>query len=86
MAEDLNLRLIDTVRKAGTWFAVPSRTVKIEQGEEFDGPRPTEVEEVVAKWRKEDQLPFPELSEKEIETLVGSLDYPPQGSPQAKKV
>jgi len=85
LAEDLNLRLIDTVRNAGTWFAVPSRTVRIEQGEDFDGHRRTEVEEVVAQWRKEDQLPFPELSEKEIETIEDSLDYPPQGSPQSKK-
>ena len=85
LAEDLNLRLIDTVRNAGTWFAAPSQTIKIEQNEEIDGQRRTEVEEVVAQWRKEDQLPFPELSEKEIQTLEGSLDYPPQGSPQTKK-
>ncbi|MBW2144660.1 MAG: mechanosensitive ion channel family protein, partial [Deltaproteobacteria bacterium] len=85
LAEDLNLRLIDIVREAGTWFAVPSQTIKIEKAEEFDGQRRAEVEEIVSQWRKTDQLPFPELSDVEIEKLEDSLDYPPLGSPQAKK-
>ncbi len=49
----------------------------------MDGQRRTEVEGIVAQWREEDKLPFPELSDKEIERLEDSLDYPPQGSPQA---
>jgi len=85
LAEDLNLRLIDIVREAGTWFAIPSRTIKMEKAEGFDAQRRTEVEEIVAQWRKEDQLPFPELSDEEIAKLEDSLDYPPQGSPQAQK-
>jgi len=62
LAEDLNLRLIDTVKNAGTWFTVPSQTIKIEQNKAIDGNRRTKVEEEVAQWRKEDQLPLPELS------------------------
>lgn len=85
LAEDLNLRLIDIVKDSGTWFAVPSQTIKIEQREEIDGQRRAEVEAIVAQWRKEDQLPFPELSTEEMEMLEDSLDYPPKGSPQAKK-
>jgi len=84
-AEDLNLRLVDIVREAGTWFAVPTRTIKMETAEEFDVQRRTEVEEIVSQWRKTDQLPFPELSDEEIKKLEDSLDYPPQGSPQARK-
>jgi len=85
VVEDLNLRLIDIVRAAGTWFAVPSQTIKMEKGEELDGERRVEVEAMVAQWRKEDHFPFPDLSEAEIETLEDSLDYPPKGSPHAGK-
>jgi len=85
LAEDLNLRLVDIVREAGTWFAVPTRTIKMETAEEFDGERRAEVEEIVSQWRKTDQLPFPELSDEEIGKLDGSLDYPPKGSQQAQK-
>jgi MscS family membrane protein len=85
LAEDLNLRLIDKVRDAGTWFAMPSQTIKIEQDEKSDGKRRAEIESIVAQWRKEDQLPFPELGNEEIGKLEDSLDYPPKGSPQAKK-
>jgi len=82
----LNLRLVDIVKEAETWFAVPSQTIKIEKAEKIDGQRCAEAEAIVEQWRKEDQLPFPELSDAEIETLEDSLDYPPKGSPQAQKI
>ncbi len=85
LVEDLNLRLVDIVRETGTWFAVPTRTIKMETADEFDEQRRTEVEEIVSQWRKTDQLPFPELSDEEIEKLENSLDYPPKGSQQAQK-
>ena len=85
VAEDLNLRLVDIVKEAGTWFSLPSQTLKIEQGEESDGQRRAEIEAIVEQWRKEDQLPFPDFTDEEIEALGDSLDYPPKGSPQAEK-
>ena len=34
-------------------------------------------------WRKAGRLPFPRLPRDEIESLDGTLDYPPYGSPEA---
>ena len=38
----------------------------------------------MAQWRAAGELPFPEFAKPRQEALSGSLDYPPEGSPDAK--
>ena len=42
------------------------------------------AEAQVAQWRAAGELPFPEFAKPRQEALSGSLDYPPEGSPDAK--
>jgi MscS family membrane protein len=81
IAEDLNLRIMDIVARAGTGFAFPSVTAYLEQGEGMPKQRAEEVTEEVAAWREQRALYLPRFPEEQIESLRGRLDYPPHGSP-----
>lgn len=81
VAEDLNLRIMDIVERAGTGFAFPSQTTYLEQGEPLDAERQEQVVEQVASWRQQKELYLPRFPEQAITSLRGSIDYPPPGSP-----
>ena len=81
IAEDLNLRMMEVVTRAGTDLAVPAVH---EYGEEAEGPdqqRVAEVEAEVQAWRETNSLYLPTFPEEKIEKLASSLEYPPPGSP-----
>jgi len=82
MREDLNLRIMDIVKEAGTSFAFPSLTAYAAEDAGLDGERGRQAEARVEEWRTKGRLPFPELDEAQRETLEDRLDYPPEGSPQ----
>lgn len=82
VAEDLNLRIMDIVEKAGTGFAFPSQTTYIEQGEPLSDETQEEIAERVAKWREENALYLPRFPKDAIEELRNTLDYPVEGAPK----
>ncbi len=82
MREDLNLRIMDIVKEAGTSFAFPSSTVYISEDAGLDAEHGRQAEARVADWRTEGALPFPEFDEAQSAALEDRLDYPPKGSPQ----
>jgi MscS family membrane protein len=84
VAEDLNLRIMDVIAKAGSNLAVPSQTTYLERGKGLNAELAREAETQVKKWRKKDELYLPGFPQEKIEELQGSLDYPPTGSPGAR--
>jgi len=84
VAEDLNLRIMDIVEAAGSGFAFPSQTTYLEKGEGLDPERAGKAQEAVARWREERALYLPRFPQERIEELSGSLDFPPEGSPDAR--
>jgi MscS family membrane protein len=83
VAEDLNLRIMDIIAKAGTEFAIPSQTLYVQRGRGLDKPRIEEAENCVNEWRENHELFLPSFPAGKIEELQGTLDYPPAGSPGA---
>jgi MscS family membrane protein len=82
VAEDLNLRIMDVIAKAGSSLAVPSQTTYLERGKGLNEQLTREAEAQVKKWRKKNELYLPSFPKETIEELKSSLDYPPTGSPE----
>jgi len=83
VAEDLNLRIMDVVTRAGSGFAFPSQTAYLEQGEGLDVKRARAAEAEVAGWRERGELHVPRFPPETIKALDDTLDYPPRGSSAA---
>lgn len=81
IAEDLNLRIMDVVKAAGTDFALPSLTTYAEPGAAPDAGLAREAEERVGRWREEGRLFLPRFPSKSVSELRRTLPYPPEGSP-----
>ena len=80
IAEDLNLRIMDIVAKAGTSFAFPSQTTYLESGTGMDAERTRAVEEQVARWREQRELCVPRFPQAVIDRIDDTIAYPPPGS------
>ena len=82
--EDINLRIMDIVKEAGTSFAFPSQTAYFGRDAGLDAERGQEAETQVQEWRSKGQLPFPEFDEGVRGEKEDILDYPPEGTPGYK--
>jgi len=78
--EDVNLRIMDIVKEAGTELALPSRTFYLARDAGLDADRSHAAEATVGKWRSDGELPFPDFDPEIENDLDGSLDFPPRGS------
>ena len=76
VAEDLNFRIADIVRKAGTGFALPAQT-QFNETRAVEPDRRANAEAAVASWRRDDVLAVPDLDDAEIASLTGTIEYPP---------
>ena len=85
VSEDLNLRIMDIVREAGSSFAFPSQTTYLERGKGLDAELVRDAESKVKEWREQKALYLPEFPPEKIGELRGSLDYPPPGSPSSER-
>ncbi len=85
VSEDLNLRIMDIVRDAGSRFAVPAQTTYLERGKGLDDELIRDAESKVKEWREQKALYLPEFPPEKIGELRGSLDYPPSGSPSSNR-
>ena len=63
--EDLNLRIMDIVKEAGTGFAFPSQTAYLTDDSGLDAERSRKAEAQVEDWRMKGELPFPEFDKEE---------------------
>jgi MscS family membrane protein len=83
IAEDLNLRIMDIVAKAGTGFAFPSSTTYLAKDEGLDAERSASAQREVAQWRERGELFLPAFPSEQIRELAGQLPWPPEGAPGA---
>ncbi len=83
VVEDLNLRIMDIIAKAGTGIAIPSQALYIQRGKGLDEDNMRGAEDHVREWKKAQALFIPAFPQEKIDELRGSLDYPPIGSPDA---
>ena len=79
--EDINLRIMDIVKDAGTGFAFPSQTAYLANDGGLDSEQTRRAEEQVTGWRSDGSLPFPEFEQLEEQQFADTLDYPPAGAP-----
>jgi len=79
--EDVLLRMEEIIVQAGSGFAFPSQTTYLSRDSGLDRERARQSEEWTQQSRETGTLPFPEFAPQQREQLAGTLDYPPQGSP-----
>ena len=84
IAEDLNLRIMDTVIQAGSQIAVPAQTAYLETGRGLDEERSEAAEARVREWREQRKLYLPAFPAPVVDDLRGTLPYPPEGSPDGE--
>ncbi len=83
--EDILLRAKKLVEQAGTGFAFPSSTVYLGRDGGLDQERQQAAEKQVREWASEQALPFPDFAEDYRKSISDTLDYPPEGSPDADR-
>jgi MscS family membrane protein len=82
--EDIYLRVMKIVKDAGTGFAFPSRTVYHTRDEGLDAERQQAAEAQVRAWCSAQELPFPNFTADYRNKIRNTLDYPPEGSVEAR--
>jgi MscS family membrane protein len=80
--EDINLRIIDIVKEAGTGFAFPSQTIYFRRDTGLNDEKTRQSEVEVEGWRSKRDLPFPDIEPEDKDKITDTLDYPPAGSPK----
>jgi len=83
VAEDLNLRIMDIIAKAGTGIAIPSQALYIQRGTGLNEEKAREADAQIQDWKNQNALFLPSFPQEKIDELQGSLDFPPIGSPDA---
>ena len=83
--EDIYLHFMKIVKDAGTGFAFPSRTVYHTRDDGLDGEHQQTSEAQVRAWCAAQELPFPTFTAGYREKVRNTLDYPPEGSPEASQ-
>ena len=81
--EDILLRIMKVVGKAGTGFAFPSSTLYLGRDGGLDKELQEGAEKQVREWSSAHTLPFPDMAEDQRKEITDTLDYPPEGSPGA---
>ncbi|HEY5911098.1 MAG TPA: mechanosensitive ion channel family protein [Verrucomicrobiae bacterium] len=80
IAEDLNLRIMDIIARAGTGFALPSQTIYFERGHGTNKTLARQAEDEVRRWREQGQLFQHKFDDETIEELTDTLKYPDAGT------
>ena len=83
--EDLVLRIMDIVRKAGTAFAIPSQTVYHSRDAGLDIEQQQAAGKQIRELASAHELAFPDFTEDYRRKIKDTLDYPPAGSPDADR-
>ena len=82
--EDLDLRILQIVEEVGTGFATPSRPY-IARDSGIDHERQQAAANQVRDWISDQSLPFPDFPDEQRKQIKDTLDYPPEGSPDAAR-
>ena len=82
--EDIDLRILQIIEEVGTGFATPSR-LYLTRDSGIQDERRQAASKQVQDWVAAQSLPFPDLPDEYRKQIKDTLDYPPQGSPDAGK-
>jgi MscS family membrane protein len=82
--EDILLRILDVLSRAGVQLAMPERVEYRKDDIAPDPLRREAAESEVASWRQDGRLPFPDFDPQGKAALRDRLAYPPEGSPAAR--
>jgi MscS family membrane protein len=74
--EDVLLRITQIVSNAGATFAFPSRTLYVARDSAPDHERVAQTEAQIAKWKGQNQVPFPDYAPESIERMSDTIEYP----------
>lgn len=74
--EDLLLRIMEIVEKAGSGFVSSSSTVYVDRASSIDAEKAAAAEKQVQKWREKGQLPFPDFAPEDVSGFRGTIAYP----------
>jgi MscS family membrane protein len=85
IAEDVNLRIMDVVKAAGTELAIPAQIEYKIDKEPLEETQIQETENRVQEWRAQRALYIPKFPPERISELRGSLNYPPEGSADTQR-
>ena len=77
VAEDLNLRVVETVQNAGGLFSGPGQLVQLREIASGSTDQLAQIEATLQQWREQDRMPFPDYSAEDIAALKDTLAYPP---------
>lgn len=78
VAEDLNLRMIESVHEAGAVFSGPGQVLQLRDFYEASEEKLSEINAQLDSWRAQEKLPFPDYTEAEKEALRASIKLPPR--------
>ena len=78
--EDILLRIMDIIAKAGTGIAFPSQTTYLAKDTPLDPQKTEEALTRVQQWRERGELPFPDFRPDQVGHLTDPIEYPPPGS------
>ena len=78
--EDLLLRIMEIIAKAGTGIAFPSQTTYLAKDTPLDSQKTEEALSQVRQWREGGELPFPDFRPEQLDNLNDQIEYPPPGS------
>ncbi len=78
--EDLNLRILDTLRDLGVSLALPQQHILMNRGPQPDSAQSADAQAEIAALREQNALPFPDYKADEIQDMKGTLTYPAEGS------
>lgn len=85
IAEDVNLRIMDVIKAAGTELAIPAQIEYKIDKDPLDETQIRKTENCVQEWRTQRALYIPTFPPEKINELRDSLDYPPEGSAGAQR-
>lgn len=78
--EDINLRIMKIIEDSGSGFAFPSQTVYLSKDPGLAKDKTAAAESKVNKWKTDKELQLPRFSNKKIDEISNSLEYPPRES------
>jgi|SRR5579863_3152051 len=78
--EDLLLRMLDTMDDAGSGLALPAQTLYVSRDSGLEKEKADAAVKKISDLRDGKKLPFPDFHPDEINSLKGSIDYPPKES------
>jgi MscS family membrane protein len=84
MQEDLLLRIMETIAKAGTEFAFPSQTLYLERAGKF-GHGQDDIHKIVDSWRSTCSVPLPDYNQSTQEEFRDTIQFPAIDSVLHKK-